>query len=277
MSTRERARTNARYASGVAFLAMACGGCATAGQPGGAGVAAPTATSGAVEAPRPTCRVTEPSRVVSSGAFVPAGVEARSEGSSIVARFAHRASRCLDATAYGVWAPLGLELPAACPGKAGGAVAKSDSETMVVREAREGSEAPRLKLGVVVHDVTARFLTGYRGGHGHDEIVETWFDPPIDEHGDGAARPGLVALPGDRFLLTWVDGDLEEGHAAHGQVVAGWGSSVGEELTFSPPELSVIGRPSAAIRDDGVGAVVYIASSGQGFNVMATPIECTVR
>jgi hypothetical protein len=212
---------------------------------------------------------------VSSGAFVPAGVEARLEGKSVVVRFSHRASGCVEATAYGTWTPLGLESPAACPGKVGDVVATAESETMVAREWREGSEAPRLKLGVIVYDSTTKFLVGYQGAHARDEIVETSFEPPVDEHGEGAAGPGLAALQGNQFLLTWVDGDVEGGHAAHAQVVAGWGSPVGPTLTLSPPDVSVIGRTSAVMRPDGIGAVVYIASSGSGFDVMATPIDCT--
>jgi hypothetical protein len=255
-------------------MALACAGCATAGDAASLAAVAPGgAAASARNASPATCRVLEP-RVVSSGAYVPTGVEARLEGRSIVARFSHRASGCVEATAYGTWTPLGLESPASCPRRARDVVATGENETMIAREWRDGSEAPKVKLGVVVFDATSKFLVGYQGAHASDEIVETSFEPQVDEHGEGAAGPGLAALPGNRFLLTWVDGDVEGGHAAHAQIVAGWGAPVGPQLTLSSPDVSVIGRTSAAIRPDGTGAVVYIASSGDGFNVIATPIEC---
>jgi hypothetical protein len=255
-------------------IALVCGGCATAGDAATLAPVAPGATAASDAHACPvTCRVLEP-RVVSTGVFVPAGVEARLEGKSVVARFSHHASGCVESTAYGSWTSLGLESPTSCPNRARDVVAAGESETMVAREWHAGSDAPRVKLGVVVFDVTTKFLVGFQGAHARDQIVDTSFEPVVDEHGEGAAGPGLAALAGNRFLITWVDGDVEGGHAAHAQVVEGWGAPVGPQLTLSPPEMSVIGRTSAAIRPDGSGAVVYIASSGNGFDVMATPIEC---
>jgi hypothetical protein len=259
-------------ACGIIAMALACGGCTMAGDAGSLRAVAPGATASSDAFPA-TCRVLDP-RVVSTGAFVPAGVEARLEGKSVVARFSHRASGCVEATAYGSWTPLGLESPASCPSGARDVMAAGDSETMVAREWHVGSEAPRLKLGVVVFDATTKFLVGFQGAHARDQIVDTSFEPVVDEHGEGAAGPGLAALAGNRFLVTWVDGDVEGGHAAHAQIVEGWGSPVGPQLTLSPPDVSVIGRTSAVMRPDGVGAVLYLASSGNGFDVMATPIEC---
>lgn len=261
---------NRAFATGMMIGVLVAGtGCASAGAtpratraPEGTGLASRD------DAPSP-CRAVGPARAVATHAFVPAGVQASAEGGGFTVRFAHRKADCVAASLGREGLPTG-EAVSECPGGESPAVATSGGETMLAKEAA-GAGRPGVSLDVLVYDTSPGALLGFVAG-GPPRVVETSFDagsrPP--------SRPGLVGLPGEQFLLTWVDGGIET-HGAHAQVVAGWGRPVGPAFDLSPGDVSVIGRPTAAIGPDGAGVVAFLASNGHGFDVMATPVACEAR
>jgi hypothetical protein len=204
---------------------------------------------------------------------VPAGVEARLDGGQATVLFARRKASCAVARALPTSGRSATDDPAGeCPGDARDVSATSEGETILARESRPVGEAPHIVLGVVVHDVPS--LLGFSAGR-PDRVVERAFAPPQPSP-DGEKNPGLAPLPGERFLLLWVDGD-SEGRSLRAQPVAGWGTPVGPAFDLSPTDVSVIGRPSAAVGPDGRGVVAFLASSGSDFDVLATPIACEGR
>jgi hypothetical protein len=134
---------------------------------------------------------------------------------------------------------------------------------------------PRVTLGVVVYDAP-RTIFGF-ALEGRRHVIERTFEAPARVvRSGGETNPALVPIAGERFLLTWVDGDIES-HQLHAQVVAGWGTPVGAAIDLSPGDASVIGRPSAAVSADGHGIVAFLASNGHGFDVLATPVACVSK
>jgi hypothetical protein len=228
-----------------------------------------TATGGG----SPLCHVAGPSEVVASHVYVPAGVEAQPGAGGVRIRFAHRKAQCFEAGVLAMsGARVGGETPGECPGAAGDVVATSGSETMLARQASSGSR-PYVELGVVVYDAP-RNVFGFRAGHG-DQVVPRIFAPPEVTPG-GETDPGLVPLPGGRFLLTWADRTTES-RSLHAQPVAGWGEPAGPALDLSPSDVSVIGQASTVVDPDGRGLVAYLASSDSGFDVRVTPIACDAK
>jgi len=247
-------------------------GCATSG---GAGAAPARLSAGLspLEAPGSLCRVTGEARVVASHVYVPAGVEARLDDGHATIRFAHRKGSCAVARALPTSGRFVTDDTAGeCPADASDVVATSEGETILARESRRDGQTPHITLGVVVHDAPSLLGFSVRGS---DRVVERAFAPPQVSPG-GEKHPWLAPLPGERFLLLWVDGD-SEGSSLHAQPVAGWGTPVGGAFDLSPSDVSVIGRPSAAVGPDGRGVVAFLASSGSGFDVLATPIACEGR
>jgi hypothetical protein len=253
--------------SAVAVLIAILGsaGCASAGT-AGAGARNASIVNGASDSP---CRVVGPSQVVASGAFVPAGVETSVEDGRVTIRYAHRKAQCVEASVLESGQISTAEFSAQCPGTGQDVLATSDGETLLAREALDETRTPHVELGVVVYDAPHAFV-GFAVGAKHS-LVETTFMPPARSGGEQA--PALAPFSGERFLLTWIDGN-PEGHALHAQAVAGWGSPVGPVLDLSPDNVSVLGRPSAVLGPDGRGVVAFLASNGHGFDVRATPVSC---
>lgn len=213
------------------------------------------------------CRVVGSSQVVASRAFVPAGVEASLRDGRVAIRFAHRNDECVAAGAVAGAA----EARAQCPGRDSDAVATSQGETIIAREAAWGAaREPHVELGIVLSDAPRASL-GF--GEAPRRLVERVFEPPRQTRIGGESSPGLAPLAGERFLLTWVD-ENPEGRGLHAQVVTGSGEAVGPALDLSPADVSVIGRASAVVGPDGRGSVAFLASNGRGFDVRATPIVC---
>ena len=88
--------------------------------------------------------------------------------------------------------------------------------------------------------------------------------------------PALAPIGHDRFLLAWVDGDVES-NRLRAQSVVGWGDPVGPAMVLSPSDATIIGHPSVAIEPSGYGVVTYIASVQGEFDVLATPIACAMN
>jgi hypothetical protein len=252
--------------------AVGMAGCATSEGAGAAAARAPAAQA-PLSASGSPCRVTGEARVVASHVYVPAGVEASLDDGRATIRFAPSKASCAVARALPTSGRFVTDGTAGeCPGDARDVVATSEGETIIARESRPDGRAPHIELGVVVHDVPS--LVGF-SARDPDRVVERAFAPP-QASSSGEKNPGLAPLPGERFLLLWVDGD-SEGHSLRAQPVADWGTPVGPAFDLSPSDVSVIGRPSAAVGPDGRGLVAFLASSVSGFDVLATPIACEGR
>ncbi len=264
---------NAKYLLGL-LATVAVTGCVTTEGAGQAPRSAASAPDGVAAAP--VCRA-EAARPIASGVYVPGGVAATLEEGRAVIRFAPRKGRCAEARAQSVTGTFVVvaSRDACRRGEAdaddGNVIATSDGETMLAKEVRGADHSSRVELGVVTYGAPRSFFGYATPGRRH--VVERFFEAPAEGRGGGESHPGLVALPGERFLLMWLDGNAE-GYRLRAQPVAGWGQPVGQALDLSPSDVSVIGRPSGAIGKDGRGMVTFLASNGHGFDVLAAPVTC---
>jgi hypothetical protein len=108
------------------------------------------------------------------------------------------------------------------------------------------------------------------------KIVERTFFAPGSSREGGQMAPALAPIGHDRFLLAWVEGDVES-HELRAQSVVGWGDALGPSMVLSPKDASVIGRPSVVVAPTGYGLVSYVASIDGEFDVLATPIACAMN
>jgi hypothetical protein len=88
-----------------------------------------------------------------------------------------------------------------------------------------------------------------------------------------AAGDARVTLEGGRFVMVWKRGTLEWGHCAMAQEFNADGSARGAPVVISPPEVDVIGSPQAVTTDGQHVVVTFAESSGNGFKLVAVPIE----
>jgi hypothetical protein len=258
MNTTEHG-TTVRIAFSLA-LSLATAACsASVGSP-----QVPAASTGA-----PVCHVTGPAKAVARRVFVPGGVVASEEGGSFSVRFATAASRCVE-----VGWPSASERPASCPGPGDVLAAREASdETMLAWESHDEPE-PHITLGVVTYDAPHAFFG--TGIEGQRRVVERAFFAPGASRDRGETAPSLARIGHDRFLLAWVDGNVES-HQLRAQSVVGWGDPLGPSMVLSPPSASVIGRASVVVAPSGYGLVTYLASTDGEFDVLATPIACAMN
>jgi len=218
------------------------------------------------------CHATGTPKVLARGAFVPRGVQATEQDGGFTIRFASAASRCVAVD----WASdPGAPRAASCPAPGPQTTARADArdETLLAWESRD-EEQPRIKLGVVTYDAPHAFFGV--GIEAKQHVVERTFYPPGAGRDGGQMAPELAPIGHDRFLLAWVDGNVES-HALRAQSVAGWGDPLGASMLLSPSEASVIGRPSVVVASTGYGLVTYLASIDGEFDVLATPIACAMN
>jgi|HubBroStandDraft_4_1064222.scaffolds.fasta_scaffold95674_2 hypothetical protein len=262
-------RTAARIASSLAVTALSLASAACSSVTGDAGrdAVAPVGPVGAA-----ACHATGPAKVLARKVFVPGGVEAVAQESGFSVRFATAASRCSE---VGWSHGPGATQPASCPapGARSEARADADGETMLAWESNDEPE-PRIHLGVVTYDAPHAFFGV--GIEGQKKIVERTFFAPGPRHDAGQSAPALAPIGRDRFLLAWVDGNVES-HELRAQSVVGWGDPLGPSMVLSPKDASVIGRPSVAIAPTGYGLVTYVASLDGEFDVLATPVACAMN
>jgi hypothetical protein len=253
-------------------------GCATSGvergQPGVGGVDSegiPTVWSPGAVTGAAACHATSEAKVLARRVFVPGGVEASEKDGNISVRFATAASRCV---AVDLASTSDGPRPASCPSPGAHTTARADSsdETMLAWESHDG-EKPHITLGVVTYDAPHAFFGV--GIEGKRHVVERTFYAPGESRTSEMA-PELAPISHDRFLLAWVEGDVES-HQVRAQSVAGWGDALGPSMVLSPAEASVIGRPSVVVAPTGDGVVTYLASMGDEFDVFATPIACSTN
>ncbi|MGO9834858.1 MAG: hypothetical protein ACLP1X_11620 [Polyangiaceae bacterium] len=253
-------------------------GCATSGmgpgQPAVAGVDSdgiPTSWAPGTVTGAAACHATGRAKVVARRVFAPGGVEASEKDGSFSVRFATKASRCVVAD---LLSTSDGPHPASCPSPGAHSTARADSSdgTLLAWESHDDVES-QIKLGVVTYDAPHAFFGV--GIEGKRQVVERTFYAP-GENRAGEMAPELAPIGHDRFLLAWVEGGVE-GHELRAQAVTGWGDALGPSMVLSPPEASVIGRPSVVVEPTGDGLVTYVASMGDEFDVLATPIACATN
>jgi hypothetical protein len=259
---------NAIKTSVAAALSLASAACSVSATPPRV-VSVETGAAGATGAP--VCHVTSPAKVLARHVFVPGGVEANAQDGGFSVRFAAAASRCITVD----WPSADHPARVACPtpGAETATRATSGEETMLAWESR-GAQDSHIDLGVVAYDAPHAFLGLRIEGSRH--IVQRAFYAPAARRGDGETAPELAPLGHDRFLLAWVEGNVES-HQLRAQSVVGWGDPLGAAMILSPAEASVIGRPSVVVAPTGYGLVTYVASMDGEFDVLATPIACALN
>ena len=259
--------------------------CATLGVASLAGLASVACSANAAPPLAPSaatspavCRIAGPTKVLARRVFVPGGVEASEQNGAFSVRFAAAGSRCA-AVDWGSGPETARSV--ACPAQdERAAVRRNDAdETMLAWESHE-SEEPHITVGVVTYDAPLAF-SGF-GIEGKRHLVERTFRAPAASAAS-AARPGggetapvLAPIGHDRFLLAWVEGDVES-HRLRAQSVIGWGDPLGSALVLSPEDASVVGRPSLVVAPTGDGLATYIASVDNEFDVLATPVACATN
>jgi hypothetical protein len=233
--------------------------------------AAPPLAPSAATGPA-VCRVAGATRVLARRVFVPGGVEASEQNGAFSVQFAAASSRCA-AVDWGAGSETARSVECPAPDERA-VVRRSDpDETMLAWESHE-SEEPHITLGVVTYDAPLAFA-GF-GIDGRRHLVERGFRAPAATRGSGETAPVLAPIGHDRFLLAWVQGDVES-HRLRAQSVVGWGDPLGPALVLSPEDASVVGRPSLVIAPTGDGLATYIASVDDEFDVLATPVACAMN
>jgi hypothetical protein len=98
------------------------------------------------------------------------------------------------------------------------------------------------------------------------------FTPPAGGKGEQAMSPGLAAVPGGRFLLVWTEGPATR-HDVRALTLSREGQPIGKPLDISRRSVNA-GQGQAAVNTSRQGLVAFLESSGDGFQVVATPIAC---
>jgi hypothetical protein len=269
-ATETRTATATRIAStlAVAAVSLASAACSSGVSSLAAPHAPPAYTGAAV------CHAAGQPRVLARKVFVPAGVEATAKDGGFTIRYAAGASRCLSVA----WGAVGENPEAAsCPDRDAKTALREDpaDETMLAWESHDEAE-PRIKLGVVTYDTPMSLLGDGVGARSSTKLaVRTFFVPGSSREG-GQMAPALAPIGHDRFLLAWIDGNVES-HELRAQSVVGWGDPLGPSMVLSPKDASVIGRPSVVVAPTGYGLVTYVASVDGEFDVFGTPVACAMN
>jgi hypothetical protein len=98
------------------------------------------------------------------------------------------------------------------------------------------------------------------------------FAIPAGGLGEQAMSPGLAGMSGSRFLIVWTEGPVSS-HQVRALTLSAEGAPLGAPLTISADGVNA-GQGQAAVTADGHGVVVFLASNGSGFEVVANPVEC---
>lgn len=101
------------------------------------------------------------------------------------------------------------------------------------------------------------------------------FATPPGGLGEHVMSPGVTGLGDGRFLLLWTEGPVAS-HQVRGIVLGPEGEPEGGPIVVSPDGLNA-GQAQAAFTADGRGLVAFLASRGQGFEVIAASIRCGAR
>jgi hypothetical protein len=218
------------------------------------------------------CHVTGGTKVLARRVFVPGGVVATAQDGTFSVRFAPDSSHCVALD----WPTATLRTsPGSCSAAGAETATRANGadETMLAWESHDGAE-PHVALGVATYDAPHAFFGFGMAGARH--VVEHPFHVLSPSSRGGETAPVLAPIGHDRFLLAWVDGDVES-HQLRAQSVVGWGEPLGPSMVLSPAEASVIGHPSVVVAPSGYGLVTYVASIEGEFDVLATPVSCAMN
>jgi hypothetical protein len=142
-----------------------------------------------------------------------------------------------------------------------------------------GSPAVAIQDGVVIAAWADRAspeepwrvrTVGYKVGSAPG--AATTFAPPAGGPGEQTMSPAVVAVPGKRFMLVWTEG-AQSRHDVRALTLGEDGAPIGAPLVISA-EGSNAGQAQVAVAPSGHGVVAYLESTDDGFQVMATPIDC---
>jgi hypothetical protein len=100
----------------------------------------------------------------------------------------------------------------------------------------------------------------------------TTFAPPTGGPGEQTMSPAVVAVPGKRFLLVWTEGPQSR-HDVRGLTFGEDGAPIGSPLVISS-EGANAGQAQIALTSSGRGAIAFLESTDDGFQVAATPVTC---
>jgi hypothetical protein len=261
--------TRSAIGGGAAALSMlAIAGCSTVSAP----AAYPRGATNALD-PAPTpCRLTGPPEVLARRVFVPRGVEALVDDCGFEVRFGHDRSQCL-AIEWSSRREIPVESP--CPrsdARSFAGAAPGDGAMLACESiARDPDQVDR---GAVAYDVPPDAVVATAPPDA-EPVAAYALDAPLGMGHDDVTAPLLLPLADGQYLYLWVRGGPES-HDLRARLVTGEGDPVGPTLALSSPEVSVIGRASATLGPNGDGLVVYLASSGDEFDVFGTPFACAI-
>jgi hypothetical protein len=89
----------------------------------------------------------------------------------------------------------------------------------------------------------------------------------------GDAQASRVQLDGGRFIVCWTRGSVEEGRRALAQAFKADGLPLGAPVVISPPNVDVVGRPTAIAMDGQHAMATFAAASDSSMQLLAVPIE----
>jgi hypothetical protein len=100
------------------------------------------------------------------------------------------------------------------------------------------------------------------------------FPIPPGGLGEQAMSPGLTAVAGHRFLLSWTEGP-KASHQVRAATLAPSGEMLGFPMTISAEGINA-GQGQPAVLPDGKGLVAYmvVGASGTSAQVVATGVSC---
>jgi hypothetical protein len=87
--------------------------------------------------------------------------------------------------------------------------------------------------------------------------------------------PGLVGLPGGRFVIVWTEGPGSS-FQVRAQTIGPSGDPIGAPMAISADGVFA-GQGQVAVAPDGRGVVAFLGADAPGskkFDVRATPITC---
>ena len=97
-------------------------------------------------------------------------------------------------------------------------------------------------------------------------------DAPLAAAAGTEVGPSQVELPDHRRFVAWTAGSLESGLRVRATTLVPDGST---EASFEAPAPgSAVGQPAVAVTRAGNGVVVFIESSDDGFQLVATHVTC---
>jgi hypothetical protein len=111
-----------------------------------------------------------------------------------------------------------------------------------------------------------RFKTGESPGE------PTTFAPPPGGPGEQTMSPAVMAVPGKRFVLVWTEGPQAR-HDVRALTFGEDGAPIGSPLVISGQGANA-GQAQIAVTASGRGAIAFLESTDDGFQVAATPVTC---